>query len=194
MPERVLDGHAVRAIAVLIALAIASAATIGSGAVFTTSTTSVGNVFAAGILKSTTAGVAYSLANRVPGEHATGDLTLTNTGTVKGDFSVTRTVTAETAGSDPESPSTGSGLLSSGLVLTVTDTTISPAVVIFSGAPSGFGTRSIGTINSGAVRTLHFDISLPNTTLAAQPAISPNDNKFEGASLTDAYTFTGRTT
>jgi hypothetical protein len=194
MLERFLSGHAVRYIAVLVALAIASAATIGSGAVFTTSTANVGNVFAAGSLKSTNTGVAYNLANRVPGDRATGDVTLTNTGTVKGDFSLTRTSTAETAGSDPESPSTGSGLLSNGAVLTVTDTTSTPGVSIFSGAPSAFGTRSIGTMNAGAVRTLHFDITLPNTALGAQPAISPNDNKYEGAVLSDTYTFTARTT
>jgi hypothetical protein len=110
-------------------------------------------------------------SNMRPGTRSSGTVTITNTGSAQGDFSLSSESMAE-------SPGRGGGLLSAGLRLSISDiTSPSAAVGVYAGSLGAMPGLSLGTFRPGESHTYLFTADLP---LDASSTI-------QGASLTVAY-------
>lgn len=139
-------------ILVPLASLLASAALVaGSGAEFTSQTANPANITASGTL--TQANSKDSVAifvgeNLRPGDETTGEVTITNTGSLAGTFTLTETDVTNTF---------SAGVLS----LTITDTTA--AAVVYTGAFGAAGSISLGSFAAGEARTYLFSVVLSAT-------------------------------
>jgi hypothetical protein len=91
---KVLRANPRRALAAMATLLIAVGVTAASGASFTASSVNASNTFTAGTLSmsNTKAGAAiFSASNMKPGDVATGEVDIKNTGTVNGAFTLSKT-------------------------------------------------------------------------------------------------------
>lgn len=113
---QVLVGQPKLALGALLTLLLAAGAVVGSGADFTASSANPSNTFAAGTLSIANSkdGVAVlTAANLRPdGPAATGTVDIENTGSLSGDFTLSRTAPVDSDGANP---------LSGKLNITVTD-------------------------------------------------------------------------
>jgi spore coat-associated protein N len=157
----------------LAALAVVLAAvgiTVGSGANFTASSANAGNAFATGTLTmSNSASALFSSANMKPGDSATGNVSITNTGSIAGDFKLT---TASPTGSTAllnqlDAVVTDCGVYTSTLPSCTTGTT-----QLYSGKLGALSNVSAGTFAAGVKHYYKVVVTLPSST----------DNTFQGLS------------
>jgi spore coat-associated protein N len=178
-PWRVLGALA----CVLVAVGLA----VGSGANYSSASANPTNTFDSGTLTQSNSkdGVAILTAtNMKPGDSATGSVTITNTGSLAGTFSLSK--------SNLTDPITGTGgvKLSDQLDLKIEDTTGSPTTppVVYNGKLSAMGTLALdydpstaGTqdpfVATNGARTYKFTVTLPSSTT----------NSYQGTSTSVEY-------
>jgi len=163
-------------LATLAALAIlAIAGGFGTYATFTSNTIVVpSNAFVAGSLSLTRSGSGAILSSALMkiGDDATGSITLTNTGTIDGDFTL--------AGS-----MTGDPLMGSSLQLAVYKDVDLTGTVVYTGSLSDFASASLGTFAAGASHTYYFHATLPTR------GTDTLDNALQGLTATETFTWSG---
>jgi hypothetical protein len=103
---RVLAANPRLALGALLTLLLAAAAVVGSGADFTASSANPANTFSSGtlsILNSKEASAVLSASGLRPTASATGQVDIQNTGTLNGNFTLTRTAPQDSDSSNPMS-------------------------------------------------------------------------------------------
>jgi spore coat-associated protein N len=135
----------------LATLVAAGAIAVGSGATFTSQSGNTASSVVAGTLKHTNSkdnAAIFALTNLKPGDTLNGSLTLTNTGSLPANFSLTETASTNA--------------FSGGLLhLTVTDTTTNTSVYdgTFGGLVDGQATQ-LGTFAAGDAHSYRFTVTL----------------------------------
>jgi spore coat-associated protein N len=163
-------------IASIAAVGVVSVAAIGGTyANFTaTPTTISNNAFTTGSLTMSRSGsgAVFSAATMVMGDSATGSVTITNTGTLPGVYTLSGSMS-------------GSSALGGQLHLVIyKDTDGDSASKIYDGSLSGLGSLALGTFAaSGGAHTYHLHVNLPSTGTDA------GDNVFQGLSATESLTW-----
>jgi hypothetical protein len=131
------------------------------------------------ITNSLTGGAILSATGLAPGGSASGEVTIQNSGTITGGFSL--------AGSDlTEAPGQGGGLLSQQVQLVVVD--LMEPRTVYAGPFGGLGSRDLGPIGPGEARTYRFTATLPDGGVA--PTALGGDNAYQGASVRGTYVWT----
>lgn len=159
---RRLRGGALVPLATLLA---AASLVAGSGADFTSHTANPGNLSASGTLTQTNSrdsAAIFTGTNLRPGDSVTGNVTITNTGTLAGTFSLTESSVVNQFSANV-------------LRLKITDTTT--GVVVFDGNFGAVATVGLGSLAAGEARSYQFV-----TTLAATAG-----NVDQGRSATATY-------
>jgi spore coat-associated protein N len=162
---------------ILLSLAAVSVVTVaavgGTFANFTaTPTTIASNAFASGSLTMSRSGsgAIFSASAMKIGDTATGSVTITNTGTLAGAYSL--------AGS-----SSGSSVLSNQLNLKVYKD-VDGGTAIYDGSLGGFSSVALGTFAAnGDSHTFYFHVSFPTTGTDA------GDNALQGLSASTTFTW-----
>jgi spore coat-associated protein N len=155
--------------------AVSIAAIGGTFANFSATPTSISsNAFASGTLTmsaSSNAAIFNSAAMKI-GDTATGSVTITNTGTLAGAYTL-------------QGASSGSAALASQLHLTVYKDTDGSGTPVYDGSLGGLSSASLGTFaaNNGA-HTFYFHVSLPSTGSDA------SDNLIQGLVASETFTWT----
>jgi len=158
----------------------AGAIAVGSGASFSSTTGNTISAVTAGSLAQTNskAGAAiFTIPNMKPGDTVNGSLTLTNTGTLPADFSLTEASSSNTFGG-------------SDLTLDIVDVTTSTTVYTgtFGGLADGVK-NALGTWAPGAAHNFRFTVKL------SQDAPNTDQGKTAGATYTwDSVQLSGTTT
>jgi hypothetical protein len=163
-----------RVLGALACLLVAVGLAVGSGANYSSASANPANTFSSGTLtqsNSKDGAAILTASNMKPGDSANGSVTITNTGSLPGTFSLAK--------SNLTDPVTGTGgvKLSDQLDLKVEDTTGSPSTppVVYSGKLSAMGTVALdydpstaGTQDQFAAtngaRTYKFTVTLPSST------------------------------
>ena len=143
-----------RLLATLALLLAATGVAIGSGASFTSASVNPTNTFASGTLTQSNSkdGAAVLTAeNMKPGDTKSGTVTIENTGTLGGTFSLTESKVS-------------SGFSTTTLQLKVVDETAGTDV--YTGPLGGLGTKTLGDWAVGAKHTYKFTITFPETGVA----------------------------
>jgi spore coat-associated protein N len=158
----------------LAAIAVVAVATVGGTfANFTaTPTTISSNAFATGSLTMSRSGsgAIFSSAAMKIGDTATGSVTITNTGTLAGSYTLT-------------GASSGSAALASQLHLTIYKDVDSSGPVVYDGSLGSFS-AALGTFAAtGGAHSFYFHVSLPSTGTDA------GDNAFQGLSASEDFTW-----
>lgn len=120
-------------------------------------------------------GAVFNLTNAVMGASATGSLTITNTGTISGVFSLTGASTGDTA-----------TLGAQANVKIYVDTDLDATKLIYNGALNAIGTISLGTFGTAAgnkSHTYYFHVSVPST------GTTSGDNAYQGKSVSTTLTW-----
>ena len=147
----------------LAGLLVAAGVTIGSGANFTATSANAGNAFTAGALSMSNSAAPGAIflstpSKMRPGDVSSGTVTLSNTGDVPGQFSLSKTAT-----SDPDN-------LGAALDLAVKE----GSTTIYSGKLSAMGTQGLGIWQPAGSHTYTFTVTWPNdppTSDAADTAL-----------------------
>ena len=165
-------------------IGLAAAVTVGSGADFTSQSANPSNVFTAGTLthsNSKSGAAILTAANMRPGDTASGTVDIKNTGSLSGNFSLTKTVTAETAA------------FASKLTIAITDNGDPSCLVscpgpvpVYSGTVAAMGSQALGAFAAGDTHRYSFVVTFPATGAPGAGA----DNAYQGASTTVTYTWT----
>jgi len=155
-------------------VAVTAMAVGGTYANFTaTPTTVTSNAFTSGVLTMSRSGsgaILNASAMKI-GDSATGSITITNTGSLAGVYSLAASTT-------------GSSALAGQLQLKIYADTDNTGTVVYSGALSGLSSVSLGTFAaSGDAHTYYFHVSLPTTGSDA------GDNAFQGLSASSTFTW-----
>lgn len=161
------------------ALAVAAAAALlatFSFSLYSSSSANPGNAVTTGIMTQDNSkdGAAILTADKlVPGDHATGDVTITNVGDVRGDFSLQ-------AANLVDNPGTPGHDLSRVLKLTITE----PAThtTVYDGTLAAFTKAALGTWSDGDSHTYTFSVEFPSS--------SGDEYQGAGASVDFAWTAT----
>lgn len=161
----------------------------GSGADFTSSSSNPANTFSSGTLSQTNdkANAAIlSLSGMKPGSTTNGSVTITNTGTLPGAFTLSKSNLVDSK------TGTGGVKLSGQLDLKVADVTGAPATppVVYDGKVGAMGSialdydpATVGTQQfpaNGGARTYSFTVTLPSTT----------GDDYQGTEMTVQYDWT----
>ena len=153
---------------------VAVAAVGGTFANFTATPTSIAsNAFAAGSLSMTRSGsgAIFSASAMKIGDSATGSVTISNTGSLAGTYTL--------AGS-----SSGSAALANQLTLKIYADVDNSGTPVYDGSLGGFSSSSLGTFAaSTGSHTYYFHVSLPTTGTDAA------NNAFQGLSATETFTW-----
>jgi spore coat-associated protein N len=154
---------------------VAAAVIGGTYAVYTANPVVVsGNIVATGSLSigRTGSGAVFTMENAGIGASTAGTLTIYNSGTVDGDFSITATSTGDT------------GTLGAQAHVTIYADTDDTGEVVYDGPLNAIGTHDLGTMSPGASEghTYYFHVSLPTTGSNA------GDNALQGKSVTTTLT------
>jgi spore coat-associated protein N len=153
--------------------AVSIAAIGGTFANFTATPTSIAsNAFAAGELKMDRSGTGAVLsADRMKiGDEATGSITITNTGNLAGNYTLTGS-------------SSGNAALLGQLNVKIYANTDGGSA-IYNGSLGGFSSQSLGTFaGSGGAHTYYFHVSLPTTGSDA------GDNALQGKAADATFTW-----
>lgn len=162
-----------KVVASVAAAAAVSAGTLGGTyANFSvTPVTIANNAFASGTLTIARGGngAIFTAENQKIGEQSTGSVTISNTGSLDGAFTLSGSVT---------------GALAPSLKLVIyRDTDNSAAAKLYDGTLSAFSSADLGTIGAGASRTYFFHVSLPSTGSDA------TDNALQGKSASASFTW-----
>lgn len=166
-----------KALLSLCALAVASAVIFASGANFNSSTANPGNTFTGGNLthsNSKDGSAILTAAKMKPGESKTGVVDIENTGDIDGVFTLSKAVTAETAG------------FASKLALALTDCKSDGCgnandSSVYSGSVSGMGAQALGTYAPSDVHRYQYVVTFPDGGLNGA------DNAYKGATTTVRY-------
>jgi spore coat-associated protein N len=121
--------------------------------------------------------------NLKPGDTRTGQVTVANTGSLDGAFSLSQANLVDT-------PGPFGGRLSDGLQLSVEQITSGGSTVssVYSGVLSGLGSRPLGTLAAGEARIFRFTAGLPDE--GHPPAPGLGDNGFQRSALQVDYVWT----
>lgn len=147
-----------KAIVPLATLLAAAAVAVGSGATFTSTTSNSTSAVTTGTLTQSNSkanAAIFNLTNVKPGDSVTGNLKITNTGTLPAAFSLTETASANAFGG------TTAG---SNLTLKITNTTTN--VVVFDGIFGGLEDNkknALGTVQPGVANDFTFVVTLAST-------------------------------
>jgi hypothetical protein len=151
--------------------AISVAAIGGTFANFTSTPTSISaNAFASGSLTMTRSGsgAIFSASAMKIGDNATGSVTITNTGTIAGAFTL-------------QGSSSGSAALGNQLNLSIYKD-VDGGTPVYGGSLGSFS-QSIGTFAAGSAHTFYFHVSLPTT------GTDGGDNLLQGLSADETFTW-----
>jgi spore coat-associated protein N len=165
------------------ALLVVAAVAVGSGANFNSTSANPSNVFTAGTISSSNSKASAAVltaSNIVPGNTANGSVTIKNTGSASGTFTLSTATPTDT----PASPG-----LSKKLLLTIVDngdpacTTACPAAVtLYTGTIFAEpATIALGTYAAGAQHSYKFTMTFPDG------GANGADNAYQGASTTVDY-------
>jgi uncharacterized cupredoxin-like copper-binding protein len=179
--RKALRANPRRLLAALATILVAVGVTVASGATFTAQTANATNTFTAGTLSMTnSAGAAILTAsNMKPGDPATkGTVVIKNTGSVAGDFTLTR---SSLTNSDTANPMAGK------LNLSITDcgadkdcTTAADNSSKYSGTLAGMtSVLSLGTYGAGVDHKYEFSVALDSTA----------DNNYQGDNAVAGFTW-----
>jgi spore coat-associated protein N len=124
-----------------------------------------------------------SAQNLKPGESRTGQVTVANTGTLDGAFSLTQSNLADT-------PGPHGGRLSDALQLSIEQISAGGSTVssVYSGAMSGLNSRQLGTLGAGEPRSYRFTASLPDNGHPLGPGLG--DNLLQRSAVRADYVWT----
>jgi spore coat-associated protein N len=169
----------------LVAVLVAAAIAVGSGANFNSTTANPSNVFSAGTISqsnSKTGAAILTASNLIPGGTASGTVDIKNTGTVSGAFTLTNSAPVDTP--------TNSGL-STKLTIVITDqgdpacvSSCPAAATVYTGTLAGMGNIVLGTFAPAATHRYQFVATFPSA------GTNGADNAYQGTSTTTGYTFT----
>jgi hypothetical protein len=167
---RVLSKNPRRLIIALVLMAIAIGVAVFATATFTTSSANAGNLVAAGTLAVDSGSSAILTANNmVPGDSRNGTVSVQNTGSVSGNFSLT----TENLQDTPATPA-----FSAIIDLEIRDVTdTANPNVVYRGKLNAVGTVSLGNWAANAKHDYRFTVTFPDQGAAI-------DNKYKGASTT----------
>jgi hypothetical protein len=120
--------------------------------------------------RSGTGAIFSSVAMKI-GDTATGSVTITNTGTLSGDYTLTGS-------------SSGSSALANQLHLTLYKDTDGSGTPVYDGSLGSFSSASLGTFAAtNGAHTFYFHVSLPTT------GSNPGDNALQGLSADESFTW-----
>jgi hypothetical protein len=121
-------------------------------------------------------------AGMAPGESRGGDLTIANTGSLTGTFSLSKSSLTDT-------PGPGGGSLSSALYPVVPDVTdLSAPTTVYVGKLGAMGPRALGDWAPGTSRRYRFTVSLPDG--GAPLSATSGDNAYQGSAVSVRYDWT----
>lgn len=146
-----------RLLLALLLLLIAVAVAVGSTATFTSETVNPQNEATTGTLTESNTvenGAILKAERMVPGQSIPGTVTITNTGTVKGNFSLLSSNLQDTPGS-------GGGKLSGVLELRVVDT--GSGSIVYDGDFNSMPPQALGTWDPGEAHIYQFTVTFPDT-------------------------------
>lgn len=138
-----------RTLGALVTVLAAAGVAVGSGASFTSQTANATNTFTSGTLLQTNSKDGASIvtgANLKPGDTRTGEVTIKNTGTLAGTFTLTESNDAN-------------GFSSGSLTVKVEDVT-GTATTVYEGDLGGLASKSLGSFASQESRTYRFTVKL----------------------------------
>ncbi len=173
------------------AVILASAALVGSGAVFTTTSANPKNVFTSGILSMwVTRDGSSDLQNQAiltaelmkPGDVSTGRVVIFNTGDIPGDFRVDMENVKDVAGSN-------GGYLGKVLQLKIMD--VREEKTVYEGPLSAFEGANLGTFLPGDLNRGHvyeFTVTFPEGGTPLDNA--SGDNSYQGSMTEKAFIWT----
>lgn len=164
----------------LAAAAVVSVAAVGGTfANFTATPTSIANnAFATGVLTMSRSGsgAILSASGMKIGDTVNGSVTITNTGTLAGSYTL--------SGSN-----SGSSALAGQLQLKIYEDADNSGTPVYSGSLSGFSSASLGTFAAnGDAHTFYFHVSLPSA------GSDTADNAFQGLSTSETFTWSATQT
>ena len=139
-----------RVVGALVTALAAVGVAVGSGASFTASTANPANTFSSGALEMSNSrndAAIFAGSALKPGESTSGQVTIKNTGTVAGDFTL-----SEIGATDPFNADLKLEVRQSGVATPIYDGS-------FGGVPAGG--IALGTYAAGAERTYAFKVTLP---------------------------------
>jgi hypothetical protein len=163
-----------------VALAVAAFAYLGTGSQSSKDPAAPSTALTAGTIGvgNSSGSAIFSASGMYPGSSpATGTVTISNTGDLPGDFTLSKSHVSDT-------PGAGGGALSSMLRVVVEDITGSPTT-IYDGSAAGMGTIPLGSFAPGSSHTYRFTGSLPDHGLAGSN--TSGDNAARGASMSIQY-------
>lgn len=151
----------------LATMLVAGAVVAGSGATFTSTTSSTASVVTAGAFTQTNTAegaAVFTMEKAKPGDAVPGTATVTNTGDFAGDFTL---VEQDADNTFPAGD----------LDLVVTDTTGPESVVVYNGDLGSLGSETLGTLQPGEARTYDFVVTIDAAA----------ENDAQGATATATY-------
>lgn len=161
----------------LLALLLLVIAVIGVSfafGLFSGSTATASNTFTSGSLEATSnpPGAIFNVTNMLPGDVERGDVTIQNSGSASGTFTLTSENLADTPGS-------GGGRLSDVLQLVITEDGDAQNP-LYSGLISGAINKNLGVWAANDSHQFHFEVTFPSSA----------DNTFQGSSMSIDFVWT----
>jgi spore coat-associated protein N len=176
-PRKVMAG--------LLTLMAAAGIAVGSGADFNSASANPSNTFSGGTMtqSNSKANAAILTASGMkPGDSATGTVDITNTGSLAGAFTLTKSTPVDT----PTASNFSSKL--TGVIEDLGDpgcvTSCPAATTVYNGDLKSMGAISLGTFAASAKHRYKFTVTFPDG------GASGGDNAYQGASTSVDYTFT----
>ena len=157
-----------RALAALATALMAVAVAAGSGATFTTHKATAANVVASGSLvqDNDKNGLAiYTGSNLKPGDTATGTVTVTNSGTLAGDFKLIET-------------DSSNGFSDDMMTLRIVETRGADSRVVYNDDIDDAGTIALGRFKSGETRTYSYVATFNSAAVVEVDALKTASAKF----------------
>lgn len=161
-------------------LAVAGATVMGSGAYFTASSANPANVFTAGVLShsnSKSGSAILTASNMKPGDQVSGTVTIRNTGSLAGSFSLAATNLTDTPGSN-------GGKLSDVLQIKIE----CEGEALYQGPINAIPTLDAGNYAPGDEHTYTFTVTFPD---GGNPGgTTTGDNRYQGSSMSIDFVWT----
>ena len=177
---KVLRANPRRTLAAMATLLIAVGVTAASGATFTAQTANPSNTFTAGTLSMSNSknnAAILTASNMKPGDTATGSVDITNTGSVSGAFTLSKTALTNSDGSNP---------MANKLNLVVTDCgtdfdcSTGASSNVYTGTLAAMGTGiALGNFAGGAEHRYEFSVALDSSA----------DNNYQGDNSVATFTW-----
>ncbi|MEA2248415.1 MAG: spore coat-associated protein [Solirubrobacteraceae bacterium] len=163
-----LIAHPRRTVSALSVVLVAAGVTVGSGANFTAKSANPANTFTSGTLtmeNSKDAAAILSAGNLKPGESATGNVDIKNTGTLSGAFSLSTSGATNSDATYPILAQLDLKIVDCGIVTaTATPDCVTGTSPVYDGKVSAVGTRSLATYAKDEKHRYKFDVTLPSAT------------------------------